>query len=87
MAANSRGVPDVRLSWIAAGHHLMTRNIKADNASHAEGLVLVYPAVAPPSDAAKVGWCWAGDPRTWLGLPSAAGRRAAQLSASAIVIS
>jgi hypothetical protein len=48
----------------------MTRNIKPDNASQAEGLVVVYAAVTPPSDAAK-----------------AAGRRAAQLSASAIVIS
>lgn len=37
-------------------------------------------------DAPKVGWCWAGNRHTWLGFASAAGRRAVQLSASAIDI-
>ena len=34
------------------------------------------PAIWISQDAPKLGWCWAGNPHTWLGMASAAGRAA-----------
>ncbi|MEU6037187.1 DUF5701 family protein [Actinomadura sp. NPDC047616] len=35
------------------------------------------PAIWISQNAPKLGWCWAGNPHTWLGMASAAGRAAA----------
>ncbi|MER5783841.1 DUF5701 family protein [Streptomyces mobaraensis] len=35
------------------------------------------PAIWISKKAPKLGWCWAGNPHTWLGMASAAGRRVA----------
>ncbi|MGK5639145.1 DUF5701 family protein [Streptomyces sp. URMC 126] len=35
------------------------------------------PAIWISKKAPKLGWCWAGNPHTWLGMASAAGRRTA----------
>ncbi|CAM5317126.1 DUF5701 family protein [Streptomyces griseomycini] len=35
------------------------------------------PAIWISQKAPKLGWCWEGNPHTWLGMASAAGRRAA----------
>ncbi|CAL9522266.1 hypothetical protein SUDANB176_03876 [Streptomyces sp. enrichment culture] len=40
------------------------------------------PAIWISQKAPKLGWCWEGNPHTWLGMASAAGRRAAVATAS-----